>query len=138
MSKARTALVNEFNTLFPELAGKVKYENKEFSPPVGTSLWASLAYVDADQRPITMGTGGEDEIRGFLQIDFNVPYGKGEGDLLAAINKATRHFRAGLAPAFEDEAAEVYRSATSLGRQVDTWWRKTVTVFFYSRVFRDQ
>lgn len=134
--KIREALIESYLALFPELAGKTEFENTPFTSPVD-AVWAGVFYTESDRRPATTGAGGEDQVDGFLQIDFNVPRGTGEAAMLALMKRAQDYYVAGRDPHKDGVVVHIRRSTPSVGREVGAHYRKSLTVYFYARVRRD-
>lgn len=132
----RTALVNGFVEAFGQPLPPVEYENKDFVVPVGCTLWFSVAFVVADTIPVTLGSDGEDEVRGFLQVDINVPKNTGEALMFQNVKILRNFFKAGKGLTYKDCAVVISSSSPSPARIVGNWYRTSVTINFYSRIKR--
>lgn len=114
----------------------VEYENAE-PPAVGDApVWTSFILLPTQPNVITFGMNGEDEERSLLQIDINVPKGKGEKPLFDVLSKLQSFFTAGRVLSYNNGTATIISCGASPGRFVDNWWRRSVTVYFYARTTR--
>ena len=116
-------------------AGSIAWENVKFS--VGAKdPWASVFYKPNTPEGRTVGQRGYDEINGFIQIDFNTAMDKGEGALLAWEEKARIFFHAGRVLSYGGQNVLVISAGMSEGRQIDNFYRKSLTVAFRGHLKR--
>jgi len=109
--------------------GAIKWENAKFDPS-GKTKWASVFFVPNEPVPVTLGEQGTDRQTGFLQIDFNVPQDTGTGAMRAWANAARQTFVAGKSFTENGQIVIVMSAGTGPGRNVDNWFRKSVTIAF--------
>ncbi len=105
------------------------WENDGFDPS-GKTKWASVFFVPNQPEPVTLGQQGDDRQTGFLQIDFNIPQGKGSGQMRAWLNAARQTFVAGKSFTQNGQIVIVTTAGATQGRNVDNWFRKSVTIAF--------
>lgn len=118
------------------LAGKtVQWPNVKFEPPTN-ALWFRVFYMPADRHGATLGELGEDEIDGFLQIDVNVPTNSGEKLMREELDKLEKVFIAGAKASYSTSEASILACKRSPGRDVDGFYRVSLTVDFYGRIQR--
>lgn len=131
----RSALVLGFADAFGGTPPKTQYENSkgDFS---GETLWTHFIYLPGQPVPATIGINGEDEERGLLQIDINVPAESGEKHLFSAIQTLQNFFTAGRVVSYNGSSATILSCGSSSGRLVDTWYRRSITIQYYSRTTR--
>jgi hypothetical protein len=109
--------------------GAIKWENDGFDPS-GKTKWASVFFVPNQPEPVTLGQQGDDRQTGFLQIDFNIPQGKGSGSMRVWTNAARQTFVAGKSFTENGQIVVIMSVGTGQGRNVDNWFRKSVTIAF--------
>ncbi len=95
-------------------------------------LWLKFNIARGNTLPVTLGLMGDDNHTGFMQLDINVPYGTGSGQAVQLAAKVKQFYRAGK----RFGPAVVASSSVSSGRFVGSWYRVSVTVFYYSRIAR--
>ena len=113
------------------------WQNVPFPELPSTSEWLQVWFLPAASTVSTLGQGGEDESRGIVQIDINIPSGQGEAKALELSDRITSFFSAGrrfeylTQPVFISQASSV-----SAGRMVDAWFRISVSIFWTARSVR--
>lgn len=135
ITDVKSALVKKFVDGAFFANDKVAWENKAFIPP-STGPWASVFFVPNSPRVITLGPGGRDEVNGFLQIDLNYPPGAGDQEMQAKATALEQAYKAGSRLAFSDLEVIIQSAGRSPGRVVNSFWRVSVTVSFYSHYNR--
>lgn len=130
-SDAEKALLTAAKTLLDAqgFASATKWENQDFDPS-GKTKWASVFFVPNQPEPVTLGVQGDDRQTGFLQIDFNVPQGKGSGQMRTWTDAARQSFVAGKTFTENGQIVRITSAGTGQGRNVDNWFRKSVTIAF--------
>lgn len=132
----RAALVQAYLDAFtPGAVPPTEYENVPFNA-TGLSLWTSVSYLPGQPAVATFGDGGEDEVRGYLQVDINIPRGKGEKPQFDVVQTLQNFFTAGLSLSYNNGTATIISCGNTPGRQVDTWYRRSVSIYFYARTTR--
>ena len=110
------------------------FENQAFEPTPGTP-WAQLFLVPSQPSAASLGDSGLDEHTGFLQIDLNYPINEGTGAINIKADEIRAHFKAG-ARFVDDEFSQDPQSVLirscgrSNGRNVNGWYRVSITVFW--------
>jgi hypothetical protein len=132
----RSALVEAYKFALNDPAvPPTEWENVAFDPK-GLTLWTSFIFMPTQPFAVTLGDNGEDEMRGFIQIDINVPNNTGEKPLFDVLSKLQDFFTAGRALAYNSGTATIISCGVSPGRKVDSWFRRSVSVYFYARTSR--
>ena len=112
-------------------------ENAPFDKPTDQSPWAA-AFVLMNQPSVaTLGDEGQDGHDGFLQIDLNYPLMTGEAAVTAKADELTDFFKAGKRLAHSGVELTVASCGRSRGREVDGWYRVSMTVTWFARVSRN-
>ena len=114
---------------------KISWENAGFDPTEGTQ-WAIVFFVPNQPEPVTLGVQGSDRQNGFLQIDLNIPQDTGSGAMRAWQNAARQTFVAGKTFTEAGQAVVIVSAGWTQGRNVDNWFRKSLTVVFRTDLTR--
>lgn len=117
-----------------ELQAKTAWPNKLFKPP--GSLWVSVSYMPGNPVPVTIGELGEDELRGIMQLDINVPSDSGEADQLEALASLETYFIPGVRFVYDNQSVKIHSTARSNGRLVSNDWRVSLSIYFSARYQR--
>lgn len=132
-SKVQAAL---FSGVKDALDGKaVQWPNRAFTPESG-SLWFKVSYVPADRFRATLGDEGEDHVKGFIQIDVNAPAGAGESASRTELDALEVVFQGGEVLVYSGQEVTILACKRSNGREVDGFWRTSLTIDFYARLRR--
>jgi hypothetical protein len=132
--KVRNAIVKSASEALVDKA--VAWPNKAFKPPGG--LWFSVQYLPTPPTSVTLGLGGEEELRAILQIDVNVPTDSGEKEQMAALALLETLYIPGLVVRHQGQSARVLKCARSNGRVVNSDWRVSLSVYFLARYVRGE
>jgi hypothetical protein len=116
------------------LTAKTAWPNKLFKPP--GSLWVNVSYMPGNPVAMTIGELGEDELRGVLQLDINVPSDSGEAEQLAALNTLEQYFIPGVRFVYDSQSVKIHSTARSNGRLVSNDWRVSLSIYFSARYQR--
>jgi hypothetical protein len=127
----REAAVEALGASFP-----LALENAPFEKPEDNSPWAALFFLDNAPSPATLGDDGEDAHDGVMQIDLNYEKLKGEVAVDTKADTITGFFKAGRAVSYGGVTATVVSCGRSKGREVDGWWRVSMSVTWRARVPR--
>lgn len=111
--------------------------NATIDKSLKTGLWMRVDNERAVSGPVTLGDHGQDDHRGFLQIDVNCPANSGSGQVLQKADELLSYFKAGLAVSYNGQTVTVLSTALSPGRVVGGFYRVTVTINYYSRTNRN-
>ena len=111
------------------------YENAKFDKPTDTP-WAAVFILPNQPVVASLGSSGQDDHRGIMQIDLSYPLGSGEEDLQAKVDLLCQHFTAGKRLVYNAQEVILGPSGRSGGRSVDGWFRVSVTVPWQARVSR--
>lgn len=114
-------------------------ENAPFDKPAETP-WASVWIVPSPGgvRAVTCGDAGEDEHVGIVQVDLNYPMRRGTRDQRLMCDKLATFFVAGRRMISGLANVLVVSCDKSMGREVDGWWRVSMTVTWRARVARNE
>jgi hypothetical protein len=134
MEKIHQALLNTAKTFFTAKQIPVAWENTTFTAPAGP--WAAVFFVPVNERIETLGAGGENKLDGILQVDLNYPANSGEGDMRKRIDEVRACFVAGSTLVFESQPVRILSTSCSGGRQVDGFYRKSISVRWQAYISR--
>lgn len=135
MATVESALIKAFVDANFFAQALVQWPNVKFEPPV-TGAWAAVYFLPSQPFVATLGTGGEDEVPGILQIDLNFPPNsgtKGCNDKYEAIKNV---FTAGARFAYSGQEVVIRSCGRSQGRIVNNFYCTVVTIAFYAYVNR--
>lgn len=111
--------------------------NAPFTKPTDQSPWASVFILPNQPSVATLGAEGQDAHDGILQIDLNYPINTGEAAVTAKADELTDFFKAGKRLAHSGVELTVASCGRSRGREVDGWYRVSMTVTWFARVARN-
>lgn len=111
-------------------------DNAPFDKP-DSGPWGHLFVFHNQPSPATLGDDGEDAHDGIVQIDLNYPVMTGDGAADAKADSVAGFFRAGRPLSYGGVTATVVSCGRGRGREVDGWWRVSVTVTWRARVPRN-
>lgn len=112
-------------------------ENSPFEKPTDQSPWASAFVLPNQPSVATLGSEGQDAHDGILQIDLNYPLMTGEAAVTAKADELSDFFKAGKRLAHGGVELTVTSCGRSRGREVDGWYRVSMTVTWEARVPRN-
>lgn len=112
-------------------------ENSPFDKPANKAPWASVFVLPNQPSPATLGDEGEDAHDGILQIDLNYQLLTGEAAVTAKADQLTDFFKAGKPLTYQGVQLTVASCGRSRGREVDGWYRVSMTVSWFARVPRN-
>ena len=112
------------------------YEGEEFAPPTDGSDWAALFIVPAVIDFNSLGVNGTDLHTGFMQIDFNVPHGKGRAALIGYAQTIRDEFTGGKTYTKSTQNVRITNTERSSVREEDGWMRLSVTVNWEAETIR--
>ena len=112
------------------------YEGEEFTDHAPEDDWAAVFIVPATSGFNSLGVNGTDLHEGFMQIDFNIPHGKGRADLLSYAQSVRDEFVGGKAYTLNSQNTRITTVERSSVREVDGWMRISMTVNWESETVR--
>lgn len=112
-------------------------ENSPFNKPTDQSPWAAVHLLPNQPSVATLGDEGQDAHDGIMQIDLNYPLNTGEAAVTAKADELTDFFKAGKRLAHSGVELTVASCGRSRGREVDGWYRVSMTVTWFARVSRN-
>lgn len=115
--------------------GAIHWENRVFDPS-GLQKWASIFHAPSRPSVVSLGSGGLDRETGFLQIDFNIPQNTGDGAINVWADAAREEFIAGKSYTFSGQPVTVINTGISAGRNVDSWYKKSLTIAYRADLTR--
>lgn len=132
--KIERALLDSVRAL--ELPLNMEFPNMDLDSDAKGDVWAKVSILTAQTTVATLGSDGEDNNPGILQIDVNELRGKGTKRMLDLIDTICTFYTAGKALQFGGETAKVTNASVSPLRYVDGYARRSVSITYYSRTFR--
>lgn len=112
-------------------------ENSPFTKPTDKSPWASVFVLPNQPLVASLGASGSDAHDGVLQVDLNYPLMTGEQAVMAKADALSAFFKAGKRLAHNGVELTVTSCGRSRGREVDGWYRVSMTVTWEARVPRN-
>jgi len=132
LRKALRKGISDLNAGLADLP--VAVDNVDFADkPADGSPWLRMLIEEGVPRPVSYG---HDEFAGYIQLDVNTKLGGGEAQADAIAQAAADFFKAGRVLSYGDTDAVVRSCARSRGREVDGWWRISLTIYWDARVDR--
>lgn len=111
----------------------VAVDNAPFAVPTDGSSWLRLLLEEGIPVPRSYG---HDEFSGYIQLDVNTKLDAGEAAADTLASAAAAFFKAGRVLTYGSTDAIVRSCARSRGREVDGWWRVSLTIYWDARVDR--
>ncbi len=99
-------------------------------------LWIQLHNLRGESDPVTIGTYGEDNHPGVLQIDINYPKNKGTGTVLEKADELASFFTAGKSLVYNTQKVKVLSCSVGPGRYVGGYYRVILSITYYARTTR--
>lgn len=112
-------------------------ENAPFDKPTPQNPWAATHIIMNQPSVATLGSEGQDAHDGILQIDLNYPLNTGEAAVTAKADELSDFFKAGKRLAHSGVELTVASCGRSRGREVDGWYRVSMTIAWFARVSRN-
>lgn len=116
-------------------AGDIAWENMHFKAG-NKDTWARVSLLPAASAGGTIGHGGFDQESGILQIDINIPQGKGDSELILWDTKRRVFFHGGRTFSVGGHSVLVKTSEISQGRIIEGFYRKSISVNYISYLKR--
>ena len=112
-------------------------DNVQFTPP-SDAKWAQVTFKVANIPPLTLGPGGDDLARGFMQVDLRYPRGTGTSDARADVDTLRAFFPLGrLNPTYEQSGQSVYVMPVEPKYFLeDQWYRACVQINWEAAIQR--
>lgn len=123
--------VSALGSDFPLAQDNAPFDDKPSSGP-----WAAAFPFINQPSVATLGSEGQDAFDGILQIDLNYPLNTGEAAVTAKADGLYQYFKAGKRLAYSGVELTVTSCGRSRGREVDGWYRVSMTISWFSRVSR--
>lgn len=134
-SKLKSALVQGAVTA---LAGTpLATENSPFNKPAAGLPWAAVFVMPSQPSVATLGTEGQDNHDGVMQLDLNYPVKTGEAAVTAKADTLADFFKAGVRLYYQGVELTILSCGRSRGREVDGFWRVSITISWFARVPRN-
>lgn len=112
-------------------------DNTTFDDKPTTSPWGGVYIFHNQPSAVTCGDYGEDAHDGIMQLDLNYPLGSGENAITSKCDELAGFFKAGKRLSYQGIEVVIRNCGRSRGRQVDGWWRVSVTVGWSARIPRN-
>lgn len=116
-------------------------DNARFEAPADGSPWAAYFFVPAEGasavKAVTLGADGEDEHLGIAQVDLNYPLYEGVGAARAKLDQLALAFPIGRKLSHGVAVVTVVSCSRSRGREVDGWYRVSLSISWFARVPRN-
>ena len=134
--KIYKALRKAFLAAIPAAENITSFENQEFKPQEKLA-WYIFTHVPNQPDVATLGANGQDAFMGFIQVDLNLPLGRGREGVDGFIAAMRAGFKAGQRLIEPPVNVIVSRCGqTGPARRVDEWFRVSVAVYYETRISR--
>jgi hypothetical protein len=133
--KLRSALLQGLGA--SPLSLPLAVENAPFEKPADGLPWAMATVLMNQPSVATLGSDGEDAHDGILQVDLNYPMLTGEAAVTAKADQLASFFKAGERLSYQSVELTVLSCGRSRGREVNGYYRVSVTVSWFARVPRN-
>lgn len=133
-ARIRTALMQGLAAA--ELGLPLLMPNGTGRKPDANRPWAMAHVIHALPTPATLGAAGEDAHSGILQVDLNYPLKSGLSDALTTADRAADFFHAGRRLGEPGAWVTITACGYTPGREIDGWYRLSLTVTWSARVPR--
>ena len=104
------------------------FEGDKFIPPTAGADWAEVFIMPTGTEVASLGVGGMDQHKGFMQINFSTAPGKGKAGLLAYFQAVSNYFVAGKTLNNGGQDVKIEGTSRANIREVDGWLKIAVTV----------
>ncbi len=120
-------------SLLETLAGSIpiKGDNINFKAPK-ESPWIGIYFMPNQSIGTTLGDDGLNETTGILQVDLNWPLNTGDSEQAALISQLYSAFNLGKEFISNDVSTKITRFGPTAGVEVNSYWRISVTIGWYS------
>lgn len=112
-------------------------ENLPFTHPQDGTPWARVLLELGQPFVATLGNGGDDGYIGYIQLDLNVLPHSGTAEARAKAEIVEAFFTAGTRLNYGSARATVTACGRSRGREVEGWYRVSMTISWQARVKRN-
>ncbi len=119
------------------LALPYSIENAPFDKPEDKSPWASVFVITNQPSVATLGQDGQDSHTGIMQVDLSYELLTGEAAVNAKADELSSFFTAGKRFAYQGIEVTISSCGRSRGREVNGWWRVSMTIAWFARVTRN-
>lgn len=130
------ALINSVLEVLPD--ANIEWPNHALPSGSKGDLWYKVSFISGTSNAATLGSNGEDNHPGVLQIDVNVPVNSGTGVLNQEIDKLYEFYQAGKGLLFNGQTVKILVGSTSPIREVSGFARRSFSVNYYARTVRNQ
>jgi hypothetical protein len=128
INKVSAALVSAYKTVLPELP--TQYESVAFAAP-NQGMWVRVFNRPGSNDVATLGTGGEDNLTGFFQINIHQPQLKGTKPLNDKASQFINLFKAGSRFTYQGVEVKIRRAVPSGVGSVEGFADDVITVTVY-------
>lgn len=140
LGNVQSALISRLSGFLNGL--QVGYPNKAMSDkpkPKGSNKWAQISFVPntpGEGAKSELGNSGRDFATGFLQVDMNYAPNTGDGAARDDFEAIRALFPKGSSIAHDGQSVSIKSTGRTQGRDVDGWYRVSVTINWYAQVPR--
>jgi hypothetical protein len=111
------------------------WPNKKFTPPA-KAPWCEVFYMPAGRDAVTMGAGGEDEVTGIIQVNYNNLLDTGDTPTDEFLGELEDHFVGGRVFSYQQQKVSIIKSVRSPGRVKENNWTTSLSIYFLARIHR--
>lgn len=113
------------------------FENQAFKPS-GKNKWYIFSYMPNQPEVATLGKAGSDSVTGLVQVDINIPNGRGKEGIDPDIDSLRSVFASG-ARFVNGPVNIIVKSCgrSGVGRKVNSFYRVSVLIQWETRINRE-
>jgi hypothetical protein len=111
-------------------------EGEQFIPPESGADWAKVTIVPTGKEVASLGVGGMDQQKGFMQITFSTQPGKGKAGLLAFYQAVENYFVAGKTLTNGTQDVKIEGTSRANITEKDGWLKLATTVNWNAYITR--
>jgi hypothetical protein len=110
--------------------------NAAFTRPPDGAPWAQAHFMPEDAQVATLGIGGKDRHQGLLQVDVNLPPLAGTAEASTVVGDLRRAFSLGRVFTYGATSVRVTSFKGPRSREVDGYYRRSVTITWQAEISR--
>jgi hypothetical protein len=136
LEKIQQALLARFITDYgTDWKDKIAYENMVLNPPPASGF-LSVHFMPGKSAVATLGTDGQDEEEGLLQVSIFVPLGAGEGSIRAIVNSLRTSFKPQVLT-YDGQPVTLLSRSRGTGKPSDAFYVVPFQVHWRARLTRN-
>lgn len=131
--RIRSALISALMAE-PTLGFPLAYPNTTYRPGDTVAAYGDVSFHFADDRAASLGSNGEDEILGYLQVNIKVKPQTGEALAYDLAGRLRERFPIGFSCSFEGQHVTISQRKFGAFGIIENWFTLPVIINFYARI----